>query len=142
MLKYGHATLNHVTGMSTYLVWIPTIVSDRKSGQRGSPGLRQQTPLSAVHLSMPVRAVQLHSDLLHLLARVRRQRPSATRIAFLIIRRTAILAHAAPPYRLLSFVFMNHLINSNNKLEFILITMLSFQRDNSSYVICKEKKFK
>lgn len=74
---HTHATLNHIIEMSTYLLRIPTIVSDRKSGQRGSPGLRQQTSLSSVHHSCQLVPFQLHSNLLHLLAQVRRQRTSA-----------------------------------------------------------------
>lgn len=58
---HTHATLNHIIEMSTHLVRIPTIVSDRKSGQRGSPGLRQQTSLSSVHLSCQLVPFQLHS---------------------------------------------------------------------------------
>lgn len=68
---------DHKAGMNGWLARIATIVSDRKSGQRGSLGLRQQTSLSTVRLSCRLVPFQLHSCLLHLLVQACRQRPPA-----------------------------------------------------------------
>lgn len=70
---------NHKVGMNAWLARIATIISDRKSGQRGSLGLRQQTSLSTVRLSCRLVPFQLHSCLLHLLVQACRQRPPAWR---------------------------------------------------------------
>lgn len=68
---------NHKVGMNGWLARIATIISDRKSGQRGSLGLRQQTSFSTVRLSCRLVPFQLHSCLLHLLVQACRQRPPA-----------------------------------------------------------------
>ena len=68
---------DHKAGMNGWLARIATIISDRKSGQRGSLGLRQQTSLSTVRLSCRLVPFQLHSCLLHLLVQACRQRPPA-----------------------------------------------------------------